>query len=295
MENTTTAIKDNSENLAAKVFEAELLKKRMAEEDMQAALGANSLDVMPKGRELERDDFIMPLRISKSYDELSGKFYAKDSNRLMFADKGEKLVTSTTDKKAIADMVEYAKAKQWGSLKLSGSQEFRREAWLQAESQGIKTQGYTPKDADLAALKTLTNERGTNLITPLQERNKAQEKVNFEQEKQAPRTNVNRNQASMHDEATKNITTNIQALQKNPSFADKSIEELTKVAYWRGIVMEETKNESIPEREETLAKFDKKAADPEFVKKIDEETNATIDDKTVDQVVEKRDIDELSL
>ena len=42
---------------------------------------------------------------------------------------------------------------------LSGSQEFRREAWLQAESQGIKTQGYTPKQSDLAALETLRQER----------------------------------------------------------------------------------------------------------------------------------------
>jgi hypothetical protein len=67
-------------------------------------------------------------------------------------------------------MVSLAKAKQWNSLKLSGSKEFRREAWLQAESQGIKTSGYTPKQADLAALEAMRQERATNSIQPVRER-----------------------------------------------------------------------------------------------------------------------------
>ena len=271
------------------------LRRRKAREQEQAGQGLNSVDVQRSGKELERGDFIVPRRITQAYTEVDGKFYAKDSNRVMFEDKGEKLATSTTNKEAVADMVAYAKAKQWDSLKLSGSQEFRREAWLQAESQGIKTQGYTPKQADLAALETLRQERSTNAITPLQERKAERETVVREETTAAaPRHDLNKNQAAMHVEASKFIATNMQALQKQPGMADKSVEDLTKLAYWRGIVAEENKLQPKPVQDEALARFDKQAVDPQFLKRLNQETEPKIQDKTTERV-QKRDTHEQSL
>lgn len=270
------------------------LRRRKAREQAQAGQGLNSVDVQRSGKELERGDFIVPRRITQAYTEVDGKFFAKDSNRVMFEDKGEKLATSTTDKAAVADMVAYAKAKQWDSLKLSGSQEFRREAWLQAESQGIKTQGYTPKQADLAALETLRQERSTNSITPLQERKQGRETVRAEDQAAAPRHDLNKNQASMHAEASKSIATNMQALQKQPGMADKSVEDLTKLAYWRGIVAEENKLQPKPVQDEALSRFDKQAVDPQFLKRLNQETEPKIQDKTTERV-QKRDTHEQSL
>ncbi|ABM60704.1 LPD7 domain-containing protein [Verminephrobacter eiseniae] len=270
------------------------LRRRKAREQEQAGQGLNSVDVRRSGKELERGDFIVPRRITQAYTEMDGKFYAKDSNRVMFEDKGEKLVTSTTNKEAVADMVAYAKAKQWDSLKLSGSQEFRREAWLQAESQGIKTQGYTPKQADLAALETLRQERSTNAITPLQERKAERETVREETTPAAPRHDLNKNQAAMHVEASKFIATNMQALQKQPGMADKSVEDLTKLAYWRGIVAEENKLQPKPVQDEAIARFDKQAVDPQFLKRLNQVTEPKIKDKTTERV-QKRDTHEQSL
>ena len=271
------------------------LRRRKAREQEQAGQGLNSVDVQRSGKELERGDFIVPRRITQAYTEVDGKFYAKDSNRVMFEDKGEKLATSTTNKEAVADMVAYAKAKQWDSLKLSGSQEFRREAWLQAESQGIKTQGYTPKQIDLAALETLRQERSTNSITPLQERKAERETpVREEATTAAPRHDLNKNQAAMHVEASKFIATNMQALQKQPGMADKSVEDLTKLAYWRGIVAEENKLQPKPVQDEALARFDKQAVDPQFLKRLNQETEPKIQDKTTERV-QKRDTHEQSL
>ena len=271
------------------------LRRRKAREQEQAGQGLNSVDVQRSGKELERGDFIVPRRITQAYTEVDGKFYAKDSNRVMFEDKGEKLATSTTNKEAVADMVAYAKAKQWDSLKLSGSQEFRREAWLQAESQGIKTQGYTPKQSDLAALETLRQERSTNSITPLQERKAERETtVREEATTAAPRHDLNKNQAAMHVEASKFIATNMQALQKQPGMADKSVEDLTKLAYWRGIVAEENKLQPKPVQDEALARFDKQAVDPQFLKRLNQETEPKIQDKTTERV-QKRDTHEQSL
>jgi hypothetical protein len=267
--------------------DADLLEKRRASEATQAALAANSIDVTRTGKELGANEFIMPIGIKKSYDEVNGNFYAKNSERVMFSDKGHELTTSTTEKKAIADMVILAKAKQWESIKLSGTQEFRREAWLQAESQGIKTSGYTPKEHDLAALKTLTNERSTNTITPVNG-NTAQ--------KFAPRTANMQTEATTHDIATKNIAANALILKDKPAYADMSQENLNKVAYWRGIVMEDIKLEPEKNQEETLAKFDARMSDPQALKKINDATEATIEDKTVDQVkVQSREEEGMSL
>ncbi|HHW4669138.1 MAG TPA: LPD7 domain-containing protein [Xylella fastidiosa subsp. multiplex] len=267
------------------------LRRRKAREQEQAGQGLNSVDVQQRtGKELERGDFIVPRRITKTYTEVDGKFYAKDSNRVMFEDKGEKLATSTTNKEAVADMVAYAKAKQWDSLKLSGSQEFRREAWLQAESQGIKTQGYTPKQTDLVALETLRQERSTNSITPLQERKTERQASTAA----APRHDMNKNQAAMHVEASKFIATNMQALQNQPNMADKSVEDLTKLAYWRGIVAEENKLQPKAVQDEAIARFDKQAADPQFLKRLNQETEPKIHDRTTERV-QQRDTHEQSL
>jgi hypothetical protein len=250
----------------------------------QAAAG-NTVDVNRTGKELERGEFIMPRRITQAYNEVDGKFFAKDSNRVMFEDRGSKLATSTTDKAAIADMVALAKAKQWESLKLSGSQEFRREAWLQAESQGIRTQGYTPKQADLAALEALRQERTTNSITPLQERRPAERERQAEQPvTRAPRHDLNKNQAAIHDAAVKALTSNLAELHKRPELRGRSDEEMQKLAYWRGVVAESNKLQPEPVQKEALARFDRQAENPDFVRRLAQETEPKVQEKTTERV-----------
>lgn len=269
-----------------KQLEDDLRKRKLHEQEM-ASQDINTVDVQPTGKELDRGQFIVPRRITQTYTEVDGRFFAKDSNRVMFEDKGEKLATSTTNKEAIADMVAYAKAKQWEALKLTGSQEFRREAWLQAESQGIKTQGYTPKQTDLAALETLRQERATNSITPLQDRKAERTEPAVTPKVTAPRHDLNKNQAAMHDEATKNITVNLEALRSQSSMADKSVEDLSKLAYWRGIVAEENKLQPPHVQSDALARFDKEAVDPQFLKRLNEQTEPKIHDKTTERVQQR--------
>ncbi|MDI1298616.1 LPD7 domain-containing protein [Methylotenera sp.] len=238
----------------------------------------NLLDLIPKGKELKKEEIIMPPAIKNKYLEVDGKFYSKDNDRvLVFQDKGDKLATSTDDKKSVQDMIEYAKAKQWQSLSLTGSKEFRREAWLQAESQGIKTKGYTPNEVDMTQLKELSQTRATNTITQVKSND-------LNTPLFAERHNINKNQSVMHESATKSVTSNIQALQaKDAAFAQRSIDDMTKIAYWRGVVMEENKNKPFSQREEALDRYDSQAKSPDFIKRIDEQTQGTIDDKTIER------------
>ncbi len=93
------------------------------------------------------------------------RYTAPDNPKtVLFEDKGKSIHTARDDKQTIQDMLDIAKAKGWDSIKISGSQEFRKEMWLEAESRGIATKGYKPSPEDLMMLERKREERATNSI-----------------------------------------------------------------------------------------------------------------------------------
>ena len=93
------------------------------------------------------------------------RYTAPDNPKtVLFEDKGKTLHTARDDKQTIQDMLDVAKAKGWDSIKISGSQEFKQQMWLEAESRGIATKGYKPSPEDLTILERRREERATNSI-----------------------------------------------------------------------------------------------------------------------------------
>lgn len=84
----------------------------------------------------------------------------------IFQDKGKYLSTTKEDIQTVHDMVEVAKAKGWEQLKLSGTPEFKRLMFIEAESQGIKTRGHRPTTEDLAMVNRRLEERSLNQVQP---------------------------------------------------------------------------------------------------------------------------------
>ncbi len=78
----------------------------------------NFASVNRTGAELSKAVFIVPPSVAKDYLETNGEYFSKKDNRLMFREskEGNSLRTTFTDKKAIADMMEVAKAKQWTNI-----------------------------------------------------------------------------------------------------------------------------------------------------------------------------------
>lgn len=78
--------------------------------------------------------------------------------RIYYADhkqKGEvmraqdnRISTATNDPKAVSIMLDLAETRGWDRIKLSGSTEFKREAWIQAQAKGIEVDGYKPTQTD---------------------------------------------------------------------------------------------------------------------------------------------------
>ncbi|MDR3299060.1 MAG: zeta toxin family protein [Candidatus Accumulibacter sp.] len=104
--------------------------------------------------------------------------------------------------------------------------------------------------------------------------------------RQAPRHDLNKNQAKMHVAATERIEANLEALKQNPALAKHPPEALEKLAYWHGIAQEAVKHEPPSAQDVALAKFDKAAEVPALLarlEKSDTQEQAKSNSKTRDR------------
>ncbi|MBQ9184103.1 MAG: hypothetical protein IJ143_10080, partial [Neisseriaceae bacterium] len=88
----------------------------------------------------------------------------KDGKTIAFSDKGNQLSTSKSDQQTIADMLQVAKAKGWNTVKLRGSKEFKRQAYIEAAAMGLIVKGYSPTPQDLAMVEARKKELGVHSI-----------------------------------------------------------------------------------------------------------------------------------
>lgn len=84
---------------------------------------------------------------------------------LAFTDNGKTLNTTLEDKSTIRAMIEVATAKNWKEVTVSGTEDFKRNAWLEASLNNIQVRGYEPREADRILLSELQdNLKSTNSI-----------------------------------------------------------------------------------------------------------------------------------
>lgn len=81
------------------------------------------------------------------------RLYADERGEyLAFKIIDDRLVTRLAAAEVIRDMVSVAQHRQWESLQVRGSAEFRREAWLEAGARGLEVRGYQPTELDRQTL-----------------------------------------------------------------------------------------------------------------------------------------------
>ena len=94
----------------------------------------------------------------------------------------------------------------------------------------------------------------------------------------APRHDTTKNQAAIHDAATRNTKENLGILQANPAMSGKSAGELEKLAFRRGVIADFFKAKPLAEQSAALARFDKSAVNSDFLKKIDQQTTTDLEE-----------------
>lgn len=94
-----------------------------------------------------------------------------DTSRIAFTESTFRLSTDTNSPSVARSMVDVAEARNWHSLRVTGSDDFRRLVWLEAAARGVKALGYEPNPIDLERLKVERELRQINRIEPGRESN----------------------------------------------------------------------------------------------------------------------------
>jgi hypothetical protein len=108
---------------------------------------------------------IVPADVEDKYLRVGKRFYhPKDTHVFAFEDKGNKLQTRSNSEQIAATMVAIARARGWDEIKVSGSETFRKEVWLEAAAHGMQVRGYIPSDVDKAKLEKRTRPVEVNQV-----------------------------------------------------------------------------------------------------------------------------------
>lgn len=81
-----------------------------------------------------------------------GRRYLFPDGAHAFTDKGARLTTRSENREVIRSMTSIAQARGWQEVSVRGTEEFRREAWLNASMLGLRVRGYRPNEADKVRL-----------------------------------------------------------------------------------------------------------------------------------------------
>jgi hypothetical protein len=77
--------------------------------------------------------------------------FRDQAGKVAFTDKLLSISTASENPAAIKAMVDRAAERGWDTVKLGGSPEFVRQAWIAASAQGLKAVGHTPTPGDKGA------------------------------------------------------------------------------------------------------------------------------------------------
>ena len=132
-------------------------------------------DAAPPGNAVESDEVftatraarttLVPPAIEKRYLRVGNTFYhPKNTDLVAFEDNGNKLETKSNSEIIAESMVQIAAARGWNEIKVSGSETFRKQAWLEAASRGMHIKGYSPSEQDKAELAKRVSETAANKI-----------------------------------------------------------------------------------------------------------------------------------
>lgn len=108
---------------------------------------------------------IVPAEVEQKYLRVGDKFYhPKNTDVVAFEDKGNRLETRSDSEQVAETLVTIARARGWDEIKVSGTETFRKEVWLEAAAHGMHVKGYTPTEQDKAELAKRTREIEANKV-----------------------------------------------------------------------------------------------------------------------------------
>jgi hypothetical protein len=111
--------------------------------DLKARPAAGSRRAGAGAAEKEQPSLVVPDEIRERFIGIGSKYYFPDGVAA-FTDHGAKLTTRSENTEVIRSLIAIAQAREWGDIKVTGTERFRKEAWFAARLVGIEVRGYKP-------------------------------------------------------------------------------------------------------------------------------------------------------
>jgi len=153
--------------------EAVAAKERRKQAEVEAITRSRAVDPPNLANEIEGEGVnaalatkpnpkAVPAEVAERYVQDGKGFHPKARpSEVAFVDHGSRLQTNQSfDGDAVKSMVSIAEARGWESMKVSGSEAFRRAVWFEAATRGIAVVGYKPSEAEQLAATSAAERNG---------------------------------------------------------------------------------------------------------------------------------------
>ncbi|MFP1132979.1 LPD7 domain-containing protein [Asticcacaulis sp. W401b] len=141
--------------------------ERMADDERSELAGATRQPLETPQRLSTADP--VPEAVRNRFLQVGKAFHYRDKAGVVaFQDKQKSLVTAHDDVHVVRAMIDVAQTRGWTSIRVRGSEKFKREAWLQASVRGIEIEGLRPNDVDRAKLNDLRRHEGSKSRGPVE-------------------------------------------------------------------------------------------------------------------------------
>lgn len=102
---------------------------------------------------------VVPEHIHRRFVAVGHRYYFADGAHA-FTDRGSRLTTPSENTEVIKSLIAIAEARGWTEITVSGTERFRRDAWLAASVAGLSVRGYRPTEFERAQLaRTIARDR----------------------------------------------------------------------------------------------------------------------------------------
>jgi hypothetical protein len=155
--------------------------------------------------------------------------------QVAFVDAGKSISSTLTDKATIRSMIELAAIKNWKEISVTGTEDFRRNAWIEAKMLGLDVNGYEPRAADKKLLAELLSEnKPSNQIRQIdstlsQDQRRAENNSQRTSAPSSQRVHIDADRFTRNEEKVLNVSRDyMKSQQFSDQWTDATIDALAK-------------------------------------------------------------------
>lgn len=144
-------------------LEKEFKEKAQELSEPEENIIESGIDVTAKKNKIINPDIDKRFRIEEKGSTIIYRF--SNDEKVAFKETESKLTTTESSPVLVKSMLQVAEDNGWSSIKLKGTDEFKRQGWLEASLRGMEVKGYKPTEQDLRHLEDQKSKLANSIET----------------------------------------------------------------------------------------------------------------------------------